>query len=121
MIDNPELKQAEDALASLEDVILTKMWEGSHTSDWGPTGMAFNLRAFDPLPREVVRGVLRNLRDKGMAQHVRGLWDEGGEPRGAGYALTEKAAQEMQRMENARNELMALVNSEALVGGGYNG
>lgn len=110
MLEGVLLAKAEDALLSLEDVVLTKMWNGSSISDWGPTGCAFNLRYFDPLPREVVRGVLRNLRNNGMVEHARGLWDENGEPRGAGYALTQKAASKMEKQAKVLEELTGVYN-----------
>ena len=41
--------------------------------------------------RELVRAILRQLRDKGLAVYYAGLWSEDGEPRGAGYAATAAA------------------------------
>lgn len=88
-------RQAIDAISQLEDVMLTKMWWSARGSEFGPDGIAFGLRFFDPIPREVARGMLRHMKDHGLVQHMIGLWNEDGEPRGAGYALTRKAANEM--------------------------
>ena len=41
--------------------------------------------------RELVRAILRQLRDKGLAVYSAGLWSEDGDPRGAGYAASEAA------------------------------
>lgn len=40
---------------------------------------------------ELVRAILRQLRDKGLAVYSAGLWSEDGDPRGAGYAASEAA------------------------------
>ena len=40
---------------------------------------------------ELVRAILRQLRDKGLAVYYAGLWSEDGDPRGAGYAASEAA------------------------------
>lgn len=40
---------------------------------------------------ELVRAILRQLRDKGLAVYSAGLWTEDGEPAGAGYAASESA------------------------------
>ena len=96
-------RQAKDALADLEDVVLTYMWERAQNSEFGPDGIAFGLRFFEPiLPREVARGILRNLRDKGALVFMRGLWTEDGEPAGAGYALTWKTVCEFRALERER-------------------
>lgn len=93
-------RQSADALSQLEDTMLTRMWEHARGSEFGPDGIAFNLCFFDPIPREVARGVLRSMRDKGMVHHMTGLWSEDGEPRGAGYALTMKTVDEFQQLES---------------------
>lgn len=92
-------RQAIDAISQLEDVILTKMWDAARGSEWGDDGIAFGLRFFDPIPREVARGMLRHMKDRGLVQHMKGLWSEDGEPRGSGYALTQKAVNEMRAGE----------------------
>lgn len=40
---------------------------------------------------ELVRAILRQLRDKGLAIYSGGLWSEDGDPRGAGYAASAAA------------------------------
>lgn len=40
------------------------------------------------LPREVIRGVLADLRENGLVEYRRGLMNDDGEVAGAGYALT---------------------------------
>lgn len=40
---------------------------------------------------ELVRAILRQLRDNGLAVYSAGLWSEDGDPRGAGYAASETA------------------------------
>ena len=40
---------------------------------------------------ELVRAILRQLRDKGLAVYSAALWSEDGEPRGAGYAASAAA------------------------------
>lgn len=92
-------RQAEDALAQLEDVILSTMWDNARSSCFEPDGIAFNLRFFEPLTREVARGVRRNLKDKGQVVHMKGLWSEDVEPMGSGYALTWESVQGFKRME----------------------
>lgn len=97
---DPYESQSESALEQLEDTMLTRMWEHARGSEFGPDGIAFNLSFFAPVPREVARGVLRNMRDKGMVRHMTGLWSDDGEPRGAGYALTMKTVNEFQQLES---------------------
>ncbi|HEY7823726.1 MAG TPA: hypothetical protein VIG24_12870 [Acidimicrobiia bacterium] len=92
-------RQAIDAVSQLEDVMLTQMWSAARGSEFGPDGIAFNLRFFDPIPREVARGMLRHMKDRGLVHHMLGLWSEDGEPRGSGYALTRKAVADMRTGE----------------------
>lgn len=40
------------------------------------------------LPREVVRGLMRYMRDQGLVDYHCGLWTYDGQPAGAGYAIT---------------------------------
>ncbi|UXO93803.1 hypothetical protein Pan1_88 [Pseudanabaena phage Pan1] len=87
-------------LGMLEDEVLTYIWEHARNSSFGPDGIAFGLRLFENvLPREVARGVLRNLRDKGHLVFMRGLWTEDGEPAGAGYALTASTVARFRSLE----------------------
>lgn len=41
------------------------------------------------LPRERVRFICRHLTRKGLLQFCRALWTDDGEPRGAGYGLSD--------------------------------
>ena len=41
------------------------------------------------MDRKTVRRHVRALARKGLAEYYRGLWDEDGNPRGAGYCITE--------------------------------
>jgi hypothetical protein len=54
--------------------------------------LAVNFRAFDDLgiPREVVRGILREMAGRGLVAHERGLFDEDGRVAGAGYRILPK-------------------------------
>ena len=60
----------------------------------GCVGLAF---PFEPiavntgLDRKVVRRACRSLARKGLAQFIRGLWDDEGNPAGSGYGPTELA------------------------------
>lgn len=106
--------QAADALAQLEDVVLTYIWERARGSEFGPDGVAFGLRFFEPiLPREVARGVLRHLRNKGALVFMRGLWTEDGEPAGAGYALTDKTVREFRELEREEQNRLRARNPDA--------
>ena len=40
------------------------------------------------LPVEVVRGLVRGLKERGLTSYRRGLWTDDGEPAGSGYAVT---------------------------------
>ena len=40
--------------------------------------------------KELVRAILRQLRDKGLVVYSAGLWSDGGEMAGAGYAASPK-------------------------------
>lgn len=42
------------------------------------------------ISREILRGIITDLRSEGLVEHCIGLWFEDGEPAGAGYRLTEK-------------------------------
>jgi len=53
--------------------------------DW----LAFNLRPFtnDWITRDMASAICKSLRDRGYLTYERGLWTEGGEPAGSGYAI----------------------------------
>lgn len=74
-----------DPLAALQHVILNAL------ADVSQPGWCVNLRGLQGrtgLPREVLRGLVANLRDRGLASYHKGLWTDDGEPGGAGYAIT---------------------------------
>jgi hypothetical protein len=54
--------------------------------------LAVNFRAFDDLgiPREVVRGILREMAGRGLVAYERGLFDEDGQVAGSGYRILPK-------------------------------
>lgn len=55
-------------------------------------GNCLSFDGFD-LPREIVRGLLRDLREKGLVQYQRGLFCAGsGQPYGSGYSITQEGA-----------------------------
>jgi len=94
--------QAAYGFENLEDAIVSKMWEEARGSEFGPDGIAFNLRFFEPLHKEVARGMLRALAERGVVHHMKGLWNEDGEPRGAGYALTIATCRDMKRLDKIK-------------------
>ena len=48
------------------------------------------------IPREVCRGVIRGLIDKGLAEYHRGLFTEDHETAGSGYCITDKGRELVQ-------------------------
>jgi DNA-binding GntR family transcriptional regulator len=44
------------------------------------------------LSRDLLRGLVADLRHEGLVEHMIGLWSEDGRPAGAGYALTPAGA-----------------------------
>jgi hypothetical protein len=54
--------------------------------------LAINFRAFDDLgiPREILRGILKTMAERGLVAYERGLWTEDGEPAGSGYRILPK-------------------------------
>jgi hypothetical protein len=48
------------------------------------------------LPKEWVRLACQCLRQRGYAEFMAGLWNEGGEPRGSGYTITRKGIAAME-------------------------
>ena len=64
----------------------------SYIPEFGRSESFFHLRAFvtEDLPREAVRGFLRDLTDKGLCHFRAGLFTEDGEVAGAGYGITNK-------------------------------
>jgi len=86
-------------LEALEDQVLGAMMQGPHF-DGEPTATAFSFRCLEEragLPREIVRALCRQLTDDGLACYARGLWTEDGEPFGAGYGITRKGIERLER------------------------
>lgn len=93
-----------DAVNILEDEMLTLMWDATHEPGWG-----FGLKFFEPMHREVARGVLRAMAAAGKVEFVKGLWTEDGHMAGAGYSITHATSIEMRDLDIA-NRLDELVH-----------
>ena len=81
----------EAARRQIDEHVLGVMFRG-YIPDFGVCETFFSFRAFEApgLTREIVRGVLRDLTDKGLCRYRAGLWTEDGEVAGAGYGITSK-------------------------------
>ncbi|MBD3804889.1 hypothetical protein [Brevundimonas sp.] len=79
------------ARRAIDEHILGVMFAG-YIPDYGICETYFGFRCFvtPELPREVVRGVLRDLTDQGLCRYRAGLFKDCGETAGAGYGLTSK-------------------------------
>ena len=54
-------------------------------------GLSFDgIATLSGVPRQKIRRAVRALARKGYTQYHRAMWSDDGEPRGAGYGLTEK-------------------------------
>jgi hypothetical protein len=88
------------AVADIERAILTEL-NAVHDAGWceyacvGLKHLEDSLR----LPKEVIRGVMANLRHKGFAAHKRGLMTEDGDLFGSGYHITAAGHAELQGYE----------------------
>jgi len=78
----------QSAIDTLKAHVLEQIYHGAEEYGFGLTSTSFGLRYFRPIPKEVVRGILRTLREEGKVDFTRGLWTEDGEPAGSGYCLT---------------------------------
>ena len=83
-----ELKAARAAI----DLHVLSVAFRSYVPDFGICETFFSLCAFETpdLPREMVRGVLRDLTDRGLCHYKSGLFTDDGRPAGSGYGLTRK-------------------------------
>lgn len=77
-----------EAIEALELHVLQVMAESYAPFGRYETFYHFAALAGFGMSREVTRAVVRGLTDKGLCQFQSGLWDEGGEPSGAGYGIT---------------------------------
>ncbi len=79
-----------DVQAFLDHHVLQYMADyDCHTDfDW----VALHLHCFtnEWITKDMARAICRSLRDRGYARFERGLWNEDGEPAGAGYRITKK-------------------------------
>lgn len=85
MIDN-----CQDARRFMDRYVLQAMVDGA--TGYGMHEVYFPIRRFtnDWFSSEVVRGLLRDLADRGYCRFRRGLFNEDGEVAGAGYGITER-------------------------------
>lgn len=86
-------------LTERETRVLEKLSYGAGEWFW-PFGP---IEADTGLSRDDVRSACRALRAKGLAEFMRGLWSEDGEPAGSGYGITEEG-QRAWRLIEARRE-----------------
>lgn len=85
---NPALAASEVALTDVE-------WRVLDALSWGNDEYCFSLRTIAGnagLHRELTRGALRALADRGLARFERGLMTEDGELAGSGYGITKAGA-----------------------------
>ena len=77
------------ARRAIDEHVLGVMFAG-YIPDFGVCETFFGLSAFATpgITREIARGVLRDLTDKGLCHYRSGLFTEDGEVAGAGYGLT---------------------------------
>lgn len=78
------------AIDHLERALLRHM--ANQAAPFGPTDTFFPIAilTIEPLDRELTRALLRHMKARGLCHYARGLFDDDGNPRGAGYALTDK-------------------------------
>lgn len=81
------------AYATVRGHVLFALYSLGESAEYGWEETGFRLRSLEQesgYPREVVRAVMRDLVDDGLARYLRGLMDEDGMAAGSGYALTRK-------------------------------
>jgi hypothetical protein len=79
------------AVAILERAVLDVLVEqGDRNPDLNFVGLRYIMRETG-LGLEMVRALVRQLRDNGLAIYSAGLWDDEGRPAGAGYAASPEA------------------------------
>lgn len=79
------------AVAILERAILAVLIDvGNRTPETNFVGLRHVARETG-IGTDLIRAILRQLRDKGLAVYSKGLWRDDGEPGGAGYAATAAA------------------------------
>jgi DNA-binding IscR family transcriptional regulator len=83
-VDDPTMTTTA-AAATLRAAVLRALTEVSEP------GWCLNLSGLavrTGLSRDLLRGLVADLRREGLVEHQRGLWFEDGTPAGAGYSLT---------------------------------
>lgn len=79
------------AVAILERAVLAVLIDAAQrNAEFNFVGLKF-VQNETGIGRELVRAILRQLRDKGLAIYGSGLWTDDGEVAGAGYAATPAA------------------------------
>lgn len=79
------------AVAILERAVLAVLVEvGGRNPETNFVGFRYVQRETG-IGRELVRAILRQLREKGLAVYSAGLWSDDGEMAGAGYAASAQA------------------------------
>ena len=95
-----------ECVVKLEAALLAQMEDGS-PSGYDTYGFSFRYFTDEVFHRDLVRGLLRGLTDKGLAYYAPGLFTYDGNVAGAGYGITEKGRQFLkdyfpaERMEKA--------------------
>ena len=72
---------------------------------WDRNNFAFPLMCFVEAPlitKDMARALCRSLTDRGYAFYMRGLFNEDGETAGAGYGMTEKGAEYLKTLSEAK-------------------
>lgn len=92
--------RSEQAVLQLEHDILEQMEDGemSEFDREGNGRTCFHLRRFG-FHRELTRGLLRAMKDKGLVFHAKGLWDDDGMPAGSGYGITAKGREHLRNTD----------------------
>lgn len=96
-------------LSGMEMHILREMCEGYQP--FGDTETYYGLSAFahSGVTKDMARGILRAMTDRGLCQYKAGLFSEDGEPRGAGYAATEAGLDMYQKLSRRPDSATALL------------
>lgn len=81
-----------ECVVKLEAALLAQMEDGT-PSGYDIYGFPFKYFVDDVFHRDLVRGLLRGLTDKGLAYYAPGLFTEDGEVAGSGYGITQKGRQ----------------------------
>ena len=114
-----EITQGRDAglpewFSGMEMHVLKEMCEGYQP--FGPTETYYGLAVFahDGVTKDLARGILRAMTDRGLCQYKSGLFSEDGEPRGSGYAATDAGVARYKQLLDRSDTKGALLAAEAL-------